>query len=191
MTALKDTKYFPLPSTIYHDIASPESQGRTPKGDDWPSADASGAFSTRGSTDICLKSAFVVLRMFRYLTGVLVDKQLQLPGIHHANEDANRVRSSLPITMPQMACSAMQACYVMVMTLYRVKSVLVPGGTSESDTRLQPDLSFQDTERLVEQLRHGIEDSLHMLEKYQVEFAHIKIMYEELKMVYMVAFADV
>ncbi|KAF9697693.1 hypothetical protein EKO04_004215 [Ascochyta lentis] len=192
MTALKDAKHFHLPTANCHQLESPESQENSPKTEDWPTAEATGLFSAQGSADICLKSAFVVLRMFRYLTEVLIDKQLELPGLRHIDENSKRlIRSSLPITMPQMACSAMQACYVMVMTLYRVKSALVPYVTTASGTSLQSDLSFQDAERLVEELRHGVRDSLGMLERYQVEFAHIKAMYEELEMVYKVAFADV
>ncbi|KZM24950.1 hypothetical protein ST47_g3899 [Ascochyta rabiei] len=190
MAALKDTKHFPLLTPDCHRLASPGSQTNSPKTGEWPLADVSRR--AQRSSDVCLKSAFVVLRMFRYLTEVLVDKQLQLPGLRHVDDEAKKsIRSSLPMTMPQMACSAMQACYVMVMTLYRVKSSLVLDKATRSDTALQPDLCFQDTERLVEELRHGVKDSMEMLNKYQMEFAHIKAMFEELKMVYEVAFADV
>lgn len=93
--------------------------------------------------------------------------------------------------MPHMACSAMQACYVMIMSLYKVKPILIPDAVSKNSPYPKIDTSFQDTERLVEELRHGISDSLQMLEKRQSEFAHIKAMYEELRMVYKVAFADI
>jgi hypothetical protein len=192
MTALQDAKHFSLPTANCHELPSPKSLTDSPKADEWPPADATGPFSVQGSADICLKSAIVVLRMFRYLTEVLVDKHLQMPGLHGIDQDEeNAIRTSVPIMMPLMACSAMQACYVMVMTLYRVKFALVLDRAPEADPSLQSDLSFQDTERLVEELRHGVRDTIQMLEKYQVEFAHIKAMYEELKMVYTVAFVDV
>jgi hypothetical protein len=123
--------------------------------------------------------------MFRYLTEVLPDRHLQLSGLNELDEEDKRaVKASLPLIMPLMACSAMQACYVMIMTLYKVKSTLVAGDTSS-------DLSFLETERLVEELRYGVRDSLTMLKKYRVEFAHIGAMHEELKLVNQVAFVDV
>lgn len=79
----------------------------------------------------------------------------------------------------------------MVMTLYKVKFTLVADRASGSDSNLPPRSEFVETERLVEELRHGVKDSLYMLEKYRSEFAHIKEMYEELQMVYQVAFVDV
>ena len=192
MTALQEAKHFPFPTVNCHQLPSPESVSDSPKADEWPSVDATGPFSVQGSADICLKSAIVVLRMFRYLTEVLVDKHLQLLGLHGVNQaEEKAIRTSIPVTMPLMACSAMQACYVMVMTLYRVKFALVTDRAPGDNASLQSDLSFQDTERLVEELRHGVKDTLQMLEKYQVEFAHIKAMHEELKMVYTVAFVDV
>lgn len=191
MTALQEAKHFPIPTTNCHELPSPESLADSPKIDDWPTAEATGPFDAQRSSDICLKSAFVVLRMFRYLTEVLVDRHLQLPGLYGANEDERRaIKTSAPITMPLMACSAMQACYVMIMTLYKVKLTLVADRISEVSV-LDSDLTFQDTERLVEELRHGVKDSLHMLQKYGTEFAHVGPMYEELKMVYQVAFVDV
>lgn len=84
----------------------------------------------------------------------------------------------------------MQACYVMVMTLYKVKHALAADRTCH-DSILESNVSFQDTERLIEELRHGVRDSMQMLKKYRTDFAHIGPMYEELKMVYQVAFIDV
>nr|GFD51965.1 hypothetical protein [Tanacetum cinerariifolium] len=63
--------------------------------------------------------------------------------------------------------------------------------TAEEGLSLDSDLSFQDTERLVEELRHGVRDSLYMLQKYGTEFAHVEPLFEELRMVYQVAFVDV
>lgn len=85
----------------------------------------------------------------------------------------------------------MQACYIKIMSLYRVKLTLVPDKVPGDVFHPEIDLSFQDTERLVEELRHGVKDSLQMLVKRQSAFAHIKAMYEELEMVYKVAFADI
>ena len=185
MTALQEAKLFPMPVINCHELPSPESLADSPISDDWPATEATGPFSAQGSADICLKSAFVVLRMFRYLTEVLPDRHLQLSGPNELDEEEKRaVKVSLPLIMPLMACSAMQACYVMIMTLYKVKSTLVAGDTSS-------DPSFLETERLVEGLRYGVRDSLTMLEKYRAEFAHIGAMYEELKLVNQVAFADV
>jgi hypothetical protein len=185
MTALQEAKLFPMPVINCHELPSPESLADSPTSDDWPAIEATGLFSAQGSADICLKSAFVVLRMFRYLTEVLPDRHLQLSGLNELDEEDKRaVKASLPLIMPLMACSAMQACYVMIMTLYKVKSTLVAGDTSS-------DLSFLETERLVEELRYGVRDSLTMLKKYRVEFAHIGAMHEELKLVNQVAFVDV
>lgn len=191
MAALQEAKHFPIPTTNCHELPSPESMADSPKADEWPAAEATGPFSARGSADVCLKSTFVVLRMFRYLTEVLGDRHLQLPGLCDASESERRaIRTSTPITMPLMACSAMQACYVMVMTLYKVKYALVADRNCD-DSILESDMTFQQTERLIEELRHGVRDSLTMLRRYGTEFAHIGPMYEELKMVYQVAFVDV
>lgn len=192
MTALQDAKHFPIPTTDCHELPSPESLPDSPRTDNWPSIEPTGPFNAHTSAEVCLKSAFVVLRMFRYLTEVLVDRHLQLPGLNHLPEDDRRaIKASLPNTMPLMACSAMQACYVMVMTLYKVKFTLVAERPPEETSSSPSNLNFVETERLVEELRHGVKDSLHMLEKYQTEFAHIEDMYEELQMVYQVAFVDV
>lgn len=191
MTALQETKHFSIPTTNCHEFPSPESLADSPRADEWPAAEAPGFFSAQDSVDICLRSTFVVLRMFRYLTEVLGDRHLQLPGLYGAKEDVkSAVKASAPITMPLMACSAMQACYVMVMTLYKVKSTLVADRACEGSS-FGSDMTYSETERLVEELRHGVRDSLHMLQKYGAEFAHIGPMYEELKMVYQVAFVDV
>ncbi|KAH6621835.1 hypothetical protein C7974DRAFT_211855 [Boeremia exigua] len=192
MTALQDAKHFPVPTTNCHELPSPESLADSPKTDDWATTEVTGPFSANESAEICLKSAFVVLRMFRYLTEVLAERHLQLPGLHNANRDERKgILASVPTIMPLMACSAMQACYVMVMTLYKVKFALVVDQPSGEDQAAPSTLDFLETERLVEELRHGVKDSLHMLERYQTGFAHIKDMYEELEMVYQVAFVDV
>lgn len=192
MTALQEAKHFPTISTNCHDLPSPESLAASPRNDDWPAAEVTGPFSAQGSADICLESAFVVLRMFRYLTEVLVDRHVQLSGLNNTDEAGKEAFcASVPITMPIMACSAMQACYVMIMTLYKVKSRMISDQVSTADSTSQPDRTFLENERLVEELRHGVKDSLEMLRKYCAEFAHIKAMYEELKLVYQVAFVDV
>lgn len=191
MAGLQESKHFPIPTANCHELPSPESMADSPKADGWPAADATGPYSAQESAGICLKSTFVVLRMFRHLTEVLEDRHLQLPGLHVASESETRaIRAATPITMPLMACSVMQACYVLVMTLYKVKHTLVAGRSCESSI-LESDITFQEAERLVEELRHGVRDTLHMLQKYETEFAHIGPMYEELKMVYQVAFVDV
>lgn len=191
MTALQDTKYFPFPNADCHELPSPESLTDSPNTTGRPAADASGYFSAQAPADICLQSAFVVLRMFRYLTEVLMDRHMDLLGLRDTDEEETEaIRASLPFTIPLMACSAMQACYVMVMTLYKIKSKLVSEPPGDESTA-QRDLNFQHTERLAEELRHGVQESLQMLEKYQEEFLHINAMYQELKMVYKVAFADV
>lgn len=192
MTALQDAKHFPIPSTHCHELPSPESLPESPRTDGWPPAEVTGPFSVQSSAEVCLKSAFVVLRMFRYLTETIIDRHLELPGLRGLNADARRTFSfSVPITMPLMACSAMQACYVMIMTLYKVKATLVADHISDEGSVLPFSLGFLETERLVEELRHGVKDTLHMLDKYQSEFAHLKDMSEELQMVYQVAFVDV
>ncbi|KAF3036765.1 hypothetical protein E8E11_004585 [Didymella keratinophila] len=191
MAALQEAKHFPIPTTNCHELPSPESMADSPKADEWSAAEATGPFGARGSADICLKSTFVVLRMFRYLTDVLEDRCLQFPALFSVSEsEKDAIRTSTPITMPLMACSAMQACYVMVMTLYKVRYTLVADRSCD-DSILKSDMTFQETERLIEELRHGVRDSLNMLKKYGTEFAHIGPMYEELKMVYQVAFVGV
>lgn len=192
MTALHEAKHFPIPTSNCHEPPSPESLADSPKTDELSATETTGSFSAQDSADICLKSAFAVLRMFRYLAEVFVDRQLQLPDLYEADEDERRaLRTSIPIMMPLMACSAMQACYVMVMTLYKVKFALVADRAAEENFSSDSELSFQDTERLVEELRHGVRDSLDMLQRYGTEFAHVGPMYEELRMVYQVAFVDV
>lgn len=120
-----------------------------------------------------------------------MEKHLQL-GLSNDCEEAEReaFRTAVPITMPIMACSAMQACYVMIMTLYKVKSTLVSDQVSAGST-FQSGRTFLENERLVEELRHGVKDSLDMLKKYCAEFAHIRAMHDELQLVYQVAFADI
>lgn len=130
--------------------------------------------------------------MFRYLTEVLADKLIQLPRLQEIEEDEEEaIRLSTPITMPLMASSVMQACCVMIMTLYKVKPTLMSQGVLGGAPRLHNDFDFPRTERLVEELRHGVEGSMDILEKYKHEFVNVQAMYKELHTVYKVAFAAI
>ncbi|KAH8622988.1 hypothetical protein IG631_22144 [Alternaria alternata] len=122
----------------------------------------------------CLSSALAVIRLFRKLT------RSQKPALDYSHLDDQDVSQySWPLTVPLLACSAMQACYVLVATLCQMRA----------STGLQ-NLSILDTERTTEEIRHGIETTMKIYSLYDARFAWIKAMYDELKGVYMVAFAD-
>jgi hypothetical protein len=122
----------------------------------------------------CLSSALAVIRLFRKLT------RSQKPALDYSHLDDQDVSQySWPLTVPLLACSAMQACYVLVATLCQMRA-----STGQDNS------SILDTERTTEEIRHGLETTMKIYSLYDARFAWVKAMYDELKGVYMVAFAD-
>jgi hypothetical protein len=121
----------------------------------------------------CLSSALAVIRLFRKLTR---SQKSALDYSHFDDQDTSH--DLWPLTVPLLACSAMQACYVLVATLCQMRAST---GLDSS--------SILETERITEEIRHGLETTMKIYSLYDARFAWVKAMYEELKGVFMVAFA--
>ncbi|KNG86881.1 Zn(II)2Cys6 transcription factor [Aspergillus nomiae NRRL 13137] len=115
-------------------------------------------FTEQESAAICLKSSLAVSRVFRNLTP---------PNLYYTDAPADSEAlpgSSLsrfcPRSLPYMACCQMQSFYALTMLLRRVRTSLSSGDLQACYHLLsqpEPGSEVQDAERLVEELRHGLE----------------------------------
>ena len=152
-------------------------------------------FTEQESSNICLKASLVVAAAFR-----------NLPHPHPCGPDTcsegslNRkamdravcCTSKAPHTLPFFACCAMQGCYTLLMLLHRVRACLETGRLSSCYHLLnkpEPATEISDAERLVEELRHGVEFIAKSL-KSDVIFEGVGGMGREIESAYLAAFAD-
>ncbi|KAE8419381.1 hypothetical protein BDV36DRAFT_136558 [Aspergillus pseudocaelatus] len=115
-------------------------------------------FTEQESAAICLKSSLTVSRVFRHLTP---------PNLYYtdAPSDNDALPGSstsrfCPRSLPYMACCQMQSFYALTMLLRRVRTSLSSGDLQACYHLLsqpEPGSEVQDAERLVEELRHGLE----------------------------------
>lgn len=68
--------------------------------------------------------------------------------------------------MPTCTCCAMQASYVLLMQFYKLQA------TPHSPRILSDDMSM-DTERLMDELRHGLEDIIAAMNNFATSFEAI------------------
>ncbi|EHK46114.1 hypothetical protein TRIATDRAFT_41293 [Trichoderma atroviride IMI 206040] len=121
------------------------------------------AFTYDQSTEICVSSALTIARQLQ---------RLPFPST------SNGITS--PRAMPTCTCCAMQASYVLLMQFYKLHAA-----------RAQPilfgDLS-QDTERTVDELRHGLEDIISSMNNFATAFEAIAGMRDEIEIAFRIAF---
>lgn len=106
------------------------------------------AFTYDQSTDICVASALTIARQLQ---------RLPFPS--------TSIGVASPRAMPTCTCCAMQASYVLLMQFYKLHA-----------THTQPILSGdlpQDTERAVDELRHGLEDIISSMNNFATAFEAI------------------
>jgi hypothetical protein len=99
-------------------------------------------FTYDQSTDICVASALTIARQLQ---------RLPFPN--------TPIGVTSPRVMPTCTCCAMQASYVLLMQFYKLHA------TSHAPRILSGDLP-QDTERAVDELRHGLEDIISSMNNF-------------------------
>ncbi|KAH8125935.1 hypothetical protein LI328DRAFT_166750 [Trichoderma asperelloides] len=121
------------------------------------------AFTYDQSTDICVASALTIARQLQ---------RLPFPSAS--------IGVISPRAMPTCTCCAMQASYVLLMQFYKLHA-----------THTQPILSGdlpQDTERAVDELRHGLEDIISSMNNFATAFEAIAGMRDEIEIAFHIAF---
>ncbi|KAL2221801.1 C6 zinc finger domain protein [Thermoascus aurantiacus ATCC 26904] len=147
-------------------------------------------FSSQHSAKICLRAALIISRMFQSLP-------FPKPSYHAVKDDMNgqAVRpeshvdpatldpmTQLPRTMPSFACCAMQSSYAMLMLFYktRVAKQLSPDSENESNNA--------SSDRLVEELRQGLQRVLGAMKNYSMAFEALDGMRDEIEGAFQTAF---
>ncbi|KAL7955119.1 hypothetical protein V8C34DRAFT_316713 [Trichoderma compactum] len=120
-------------------------------------------FTYDRSTEICVASALTIARQLQ-----------RLPIPKTSDGVINRA-------MPTCTCCAMQASYVLLMQFYKLQ--VMPHAPQISSG----DLSV-DTERLIDELRHGLEDIIGAMNNFATSFEAIAGMRDEVEVAYHIAF---
>lgn len=107
------------------------------------------ALTCEEAAAICVESALAAARQLR---------SLQVADPLNAGK-------MLPRTMPTCSCCAMQAAYTMLMQIFKLRAA---GMESSTTTR-----TAIATERLIEELRHGIDSVTGALKDFAVSFEAI------------------
>ncbi|CAG7928703.1 unnamed protein product [Penicillium olsonii] len=156
---------------VSHDISKPK----------WVTdCEISFPFTEQESSRICLKSSLVVSTIFRTLPFP------QIPG------QASLGPTRYPKSVPYFACSAMQSSYALLMLLHRLRASLATERLVQCYHLLHgpnPESEIADTERLMEELRHGVETLCKSL-KSDVIFEGVGDMGREIEGAYLAAFPD-
>ncbi|KKO98701.1 hypothetical protein THAR02_09199 [Trichoderma harzianum] len=105
-------------------------------------------FTNDRSTEICVASALTIAR------------QLQRLPIPKTSDGV------ISRAMPTCTCCAMQASYVLLMQFYKLHAILPAARISSGDLSV-------DTERLIDELRHGLEDIIGAMNNFAVSFEAI------------------
>ncbi|KAL7942059.1 hypothetical protein V8C42DRAFT_333478 [Trichoderma barbatum] len=121
-------------------------------------------FTYDQSTEICVASALTIAR--------------QLQRLPSPRASAGLVS---PRAMPTCTCCAMQASYVLLMQFYKLHA------TPQAPRILSGDPSV-DTERLVDELRHGLEDIIAAMNNFATSFEAIAGMRDEIEIAFHIAF---
>ncbi|KAL7784543.1 hypothetical protein V8C37DRAFT_413360 [Trichoderma ceciliae] len=124
----------------------------------------SSPFTYDQSTDICVASALTIARQLQ---------RLPFPG--------TSIGVTSPRAMPTCTCCAMQASYVLLMQFYKLHAVWHPPPLLSGDSPL-------DTDRLVDELRHGLEDIITAMNNFAVAFEAIAGMRDEINIAFHIAF---
>ncbi|UKZ78299.1 hypothetical protein TrVFT333_006035 [Trichoderma virens FT-333] len=121
-------------------------------------------FTYDQSTEICVASALTIARQLQ---------RLPIPRISGGVIG--------PRAMPTCTCCAMQASYVLLMQFYKLHA------TPHAPRISAGDLSV-DTERLIDELRHGLEDIIATMNNFATSFEAIAGMRDEIEIAFHIAF---
>ncbi|KAL1855456.1 hypothetical protein Plec18170_004176 [Paecilomyces lecythidis] len=175
-------EYSPSPS-------SSSSSGSASLGSQYSFLGTGFPFTSQHSAKTCLRAALIISRMFqslpfpRPLYSTSKGNGTAIPSASQEYLDPTKLDPStqLPRTMPSFACCAMQSSYAMLMLFYktRVAKNLSPdseGGNSSS------------SERLVEELRNGLERVIGAMKNYSRAFEALDGMRDEIEGAFQTAF---
>ncbi|PIG83353.1 Zn(II)2Cys6 transcription factor [Aspergillus arachidicola] len=138
-------------------------------------------FTEQESAAICLKSSLAVSRVFRRLTPPNL-YYTDAPSDNEALPGSSTSRFC-PRSLPYIACCQMQSFYALTLLLRRVRTSLSSGDLQACYHLLsqpEPGSEVQDAERLVEELRHGLE-SLSASMRADVAFEGVAGMVREIE----------
>lgn len=131
---------------------------------EWP-------FSSQHSAKVCLRAALILSHMFQSLP---FPQPLHGPGNTHNNtQPGPGMQQALPRTMPSFACCLMQGSYAMLMIFYKATVSKNAQLASENTNNTNNDQRIGNNntqERLVEELRQGVERIIAAVRNYTVAF---------------------
>ncbi|KAJ5945806.1 hypothetical protein N7454_002645, partial [Penicillium verhagenii] len=127
-------------------------------------------YSTQHSTKICLRAALVISQMFESLP-----YPQPLHEEHHQGD-------YLPRTMPSFACCLMQSSYAMFMVFYKARVA------NQMSPDVETELVSDSTDRLIEELRRGLERIIEAVSNYSLAFEALDGMRDEIQGAYQTAF---
>lgn len=152
-------------------------------------------FSEQESSNICLKSALAVATAYKNLP-------YPVPSTPDPSEHPTLAGRSMvaftnkarrfPRSLPYFACSAMQSSYSLLMLLHKVRACLETDRLATCYHLLNkpdPATEIADAERLIEELRYGVE-FLGVSLKSDVIFEGVGGMGREIESAYLAAFTD-
>lgn len=152
-----------------------------------PSFESAFPFAEQQSSLICLKSALALARAFESLASpgskypigsVLATQATNSPATTHI--------------VPYFACGAMQGSYVLLMIHYQLDAALLSNQVSSYRHLLhrpEPTSEVQDAERLLRELRQGVESILGSMTSANM-FEGVSGMRQEIQAVYHAAFLE-
>lgn len=132
-------------------------------------------YSSQHSAKICLNAAIVISRVF---------ETLPYPHPLYSNQQQRQQHQNrpLPRTMPSFACCLMQSSYAMFMIFYKARVAKQFSPDSEND------LTGDSIDRLVEELRQGLQRIIGVLSNYSLAFEALDGMRDEIQGAFHTAF---
>ncbi|KAJ5152365.1 hypothetical protein N7492_010660 [Penicillium capsulatum] len=152
-------------------------------------------FTEQESSNICLKSALPVAIAYKNLPNPISSTSSFPWGSIPAGKSVCSSPGdacTIPRTIPYFACSAMQSSYSLLMLLYKIRACLETeqlGTCYHLLNKPEPATETADAERLVEELRHGVE-CLSIALRSDVIFEGVGGMGSEVERAYLAAFSD-
>lgn len=127
-------------------------------------------FTSQHSAKVCLRAALIISHMFQSLPYPLPFRHSNQAGPGSQLEpypDPAMLdpRTQLPRTMPSFACCAMQSSYALLMLFYKTRVAKQGPSDAERDNE-----NPSSTERLVDELRHGLERIIGAVTNYSRAF---------------------
>lgn len=184
-------KYCDLTSINSHDFSHHIATRSVSRGIE---RDISFPFTEQESSHICLKASLVVAKGFRDLVHPSAFGGDTSEGDLLSSKDmfSDLGDYKYPHSIPYFSCSAMQSSYALLMLVRKLRSSLATdrlGACYHLLNKPEPATEASDTERLIEELRHGVELLSVSLEP-DVVFEGVGRMGHEIKSAYVAAFSD-